>query len=164
MHIYLFVYKLLNHDSSIYSMCATCICYMYITCLHPGLTCPQPVLVTYIHYYITVQPVYIPQYYMYILFYFILFYFIYILFYSYIFYFCTILCLCLRFSFFSILNFFYTFCMSIVGGNLKTKNFIASHCFTVIVAHMTNKKLGTYLYFTLLCLWIDGTVSCIVRG
>ncbi len=36
---------------------------------------------------------------------------------------------------------FHTYCLSIVEGSLRTKNFIANDCFTVIVVHMTIKKL-----------------------
>lgn len=31
--------------------------------------------------------------------------------------------------------------LSIVGGSLRFKNFIANNCFTVLVGHMTNKEL-----------------------
>ncbi len=37
--------------------------------------------------------------------------------------------------------FFYTYCLSIVGGSLRVKNFIANDSFTVFIVHMTKEDL-----------------------
>ncbi len=62
--------------------------------------------------------------------------------------------------------------MSTVGGSLRTKNVIATECFTVIVVHRTNKELNILvqwlkqdrkvacpvLWAHVLCLSLQGTV------
>ncbi len=63
---------------------------------------------------------------------------LYATFYSYIWNFCTI---CLKFSFY-LCDFLYTYFLSIVGGSLRFKNFIANDCLYLIVVHMTIKILN----------------------
>ncbi len=104
---------------------------MSITCLHYNLFILSLLHTCLPQYYISIS----------ILFYHVIFYFKYTIFYSYILNFCTILYLMSLTHLLLMLFSVYIF-LSIAGGSLRFKNFIANDCFYVTAVHMTIKILN----------------------